>query len=177
MTELIGQIFGILVMLGCIVTNQFPKRWQMLLGFAVINLFSALNQLLVGAGLTASFVALVAVVHCPINAYKSYRNRPARRWEDVLFSVLYFGAWGVGFVVSLRSGSASWMDLMPLLATVCFVGSVFLPKERDIRLCTFANSAIYFVYDIINLNLAATAKLFNMISVVVALVRYREKRN
>ena len=42
----------------------------MLLGNAVLNLLSTLNQFLVGAGLTAALVCALATVHCPINAYK-----------------------------------------------------------------------------------------------------------
>jgi hypothetical protein len=52
-----------------------------------------------------------------------------------------------------------------------------LPRERDMRLCTLGNSIIYFTYDSINLNIAAIAKLFNIISVVIALIRYRKKKN
>ena len=177
MTEILGQIFGILVMIGCIVNNQFPKRWQMLLGFTVINLFSAINQLLVGSGLTACLAGCVAVIHCPINAYKAKKNLPTHLWENIFFSVLYLAAWLVGFLASGENGTPLYLDIMTLVATVCFVASVFLPKERDIRICTFLNSFIYFIYDIINLNLALVAKLFNMISVVVALIRYRKKDN
>ena len=177
MTEILGQTFGILVMIGCIVNNQFPKRWQMLLGLTVISLFAALNQLLVGSGLTACLTGCVAVVHCPINAYKAKKELPTRLWEDVLFSILYLAAWFVGFLASGENGTPLYLDIMTLVATACFVASVFMPKERDIRICTFLNSFIYFIYDVINLNLACIAKLFNMISVIVALIRYRKKDN
>ena len=175
MAEILGQFFGILVMIGCIVNNQFPKRWQMLLGLAVINLFSSLNQLLVGSGLTAALLGFVAVIHCPINAYKSKKELPIHLWENIFFSILYLSAWVVGFIVSTKNGTPLYLDIMTLLATVCFLGSVFFPKERDIRLCTLTNSFIYFVYDTLNLNIAAVAKLFSVISAVIALYRYRNK--
>ena len=177
MTEIIGQIFGILVLVASIINNQFPKRWQILLGLSVINLLSAINQLLVGAGLTAALLGLVAMIHCPINAYKAKKDIPIRMWENILFSIIYFGAWFVGFLASSTNGTPLYLDLMTLAATVCFVASVFLPKERDIRLATLGNGFIYFVYNIINLNISALAMLFSMISIVVALIRYREKDN
>ena len=94
-------------------------------------------------------------------------------WENIFFSVIYFGAWFVGFLASSTNGTPLYLDLMTLAATVCFVASVFLPKERDIRLATLGNGFIYFIYNIINLNISAVAMLFGMISVIVALVRYR----
>ena len=176
MGEIIGQVCGILVMIGCILTNQFPKRWHMLLGYAFINLFSSLNQLFVGAGLTSCFLCAVATVHCTINAYKSKKELPIKAWENVLFSVIYLIAWSVGFAFSSKNGTPLYLDAMTFIATIFFIGSTLLPKERDMRLCTFANSFVYFIYDLINLNVAFVAKLFSMISVIVALYRYREKK-
>ena len=61
------------------------------------------------------------------------------------------------------------------MATIFFLGQVFLPKERDMRICTMGNSLMYFLYDSINLNVAAFAKLFALASALIALIRYRKK--
>ena len=175
MKEIIGQILGVLVILGCILVNQLPKRWQMLLCSAALNLLAAFNQLLVGAGFTACIASLIAVIHCPINAYKSKKGLPTRLWENILFALLYLGGWLVGFFLSSKNGTPLYLDLMILAATIAFLGTVFLPDEQDIRRCNLVNSLIYFIYDTINLNIAALAKLFSMISAIVALVRYRKK--
>lgn len=175
MGEILGQICGIIIMIGVVVTNQLPKRWHMLLGYSFINLFSSLNQLFVGAGLTSCFLCAIATVHCAINAIKVKKERPIRIWENILWSIIYLIVWGVGFVFSFSNGTPFYLDAMTLAATVFFIGSTLLPRERDMRLCTFANSLIYFAYDLINLNVAFLAKLFAMISVVVALYRYRDK--
>ena len=175
MQETIGQICGVIVMIGCIVSSQMPKRWQILLGYAIVNLFSSLNQLFVGAGLTSCFLCAVATVHCLINAYKAKKGLVEHLWEKVFFIVLYLIAWSIGFVLSFKNGTPLYLDLMTFVATVFFVGQVLLPKERDIRLSTLGNSLVYFIYDTINLNIAAVAKLFNVISVIIALIRYRNK--
>ena len=171
---LIGQIFGVLVTVGCVVTAQLPKRWQLLLGLAVVNLFSALNQLFIGAGLTAAAICFLAVLHCALNSCKAKRNIPIRMWENVLFSVLYFLAWGAAFLVSLQAGSASFTDALPLLATVCFVSSVFAPHPQQIRAFSFCNSLVYCVYNLIHLNVAVVATLIDMTSLVLAMLRYRK---
>ena len=175
MQEILGQIFGIIIMILCVMNTQFPKRWQMLLCSALVNLFSSLNQLLVGSGLTACFLCAVATVHCAINSYKAKKEISERLWEKILFIALYLTAWGIGFVFSLKNGTSLYLDLLILIATIFFIGIVLLPKERDMRLCTLGNSIIYFTYDTINLNIAAIAKLFSIISVIVALIRYRSR--
>ena len=176
MKEILGQICGIIIMILCVINTQFPKRWQMLLCSAVVNLFSSLNQLLVGSGLTACFLCAVATVHCSINSYKAKKEIPEKLWEKILFIALYFTAWGIGFSFSFQNGTPLYLDLMTFAATIFFIGIVLLPKERDMRLCTLGNSVIYFTYDTINLNIAAVAKMFSIISVIVALIRYRNKK-
>lgn len=108
---------------------------------------------------------------------QSKREISERLWEKILFIALYFTAWGIGFAFSLGNGTPLYLDLMTLVATIFFMGIVLIPRERDMRLCTLGNSLIYFTYDIINLNIAAIAKLFSIISVIVALIRYRKKKN
>ena len=172
---IIGQIFGVLVIVACVINNQFPKRWQMLVGFAVVNVLSTFNLLLVGAGLTVCFPCVVAAIHCPINAYKAKKEIEEKVWEKIFFGFLYFLSWGIGFYISFKNGTASWLDAMPFVATAFFVGSVFVKKERNVRLCTLSNTLIYLVYDMIFYNIAFLAKLFNAISIFIARYRYRDK--
>ena len=173
--QIIGQVFGILVTVSCVITAQLPKRWQIMLGFSVINLFSTLNQYLVGGGLTVCFPSIVAVVNCMVSAVRAKRGKATPLWENLLFSVLYFAGWGAGFALSVRSGTVSWMDAMPLLATAFFVLSVFVPKEQHTRFWSFGNSLVYFIFDLLHLNIAALAKMFNMTSLIIAMLRYRKR--
>ena len=175
MEEIIGQICGIVVFVGCLVCTQMPKRWQILLVLGFVNLFSVPNQLLVGSGLTACLLCSVATVNCFINAYKSKKELKEHLWEKILFATLYFAAWGVGFAMSFKNGTPIYLDAMTFIATIFFLGQVFLPGEKEIRLCTLGNSLMYFLYDSINLNVAALAKLFAMVSAMIALIRYRKK--
>lgn len=176
MDEILAQFFGILVTIGCIVTNQLSKRWQILLGQAFINIFSVFNQLFIGASFTVPLLCSVAVIHCLINSFKSKKCLPIKKWENIVFCVAYLVTWSIGFVFSQKSGTPIYFDIMSLLATLCFIGITLLPKERDIRICTLSNMLIYFIYDLINLNVAALGKLFGVISTVIAMIRYREKK-
>ena len=122
MKEIFGQICGIIIFIGCVVSSQMPKRWQILLGFAIVNLFSSLNQLMVGAGLTSCFLCAVATVHCSVNAYKAKKAIPEKLPEKLVFIVLYLIAWSIGFALSFQNGTPIYLDLMTLAATVFFIG-------------------------------------------------------
>ena len=173
---LVGQIFGVLTTLAVIVTNLMPKRWQIMLGSAVTNILATANLLLVGAGLTVCMVNIVAVIHSLLNTYKSKKGLTSPLAEKIIFSAIYFLGWGFGFYLSLKAGSASWLDIMPLIATAFFVGTMLFVKEQRIRLCILGNSSVYTVYHIIFKNSLFLATFFNFASALVALVRYREKK-
>ena len=173
---LIGQIFGILTTVCAIVTTQLPKRWQMMLGTMVVNIISTLNILFVGAGLTVCMANIVASIHAPINAYRAKKGLDTPLAEKLVFSGLYFVAWGFGLYLSLKAGTASWLDILPLIATAFFVGKMLLPRERDMRICLLGNAVVYTVYHTIYKNSGVFAHIFTIISVIVALYRYREKK-
>ena len=174
--EIIGQLFGALAIVASVVSMQLAKRWQMLIALAFLNLFLVFNQLFLGMSYSAIIGCGLAAVHCPVNAYKAKKELVTSRLENVIWSVLYFASWGLGLFLSARAGMASWMDILPFFGTVTFLFSVFLPKERDVRIHTFLNALVYFVYNLLSMNIAAVSQVLTMISVIVALVRYREKK-
>lgn len=175
--EIIGQAFGVLSIIVGVISMQLKKRWQILLALAFLNLFLVFNQCFLGMSPSAIIVCALAAVHCPINAYKVWRGRPAGRVENIVWSVLYFAAFGVGIFLSVRAGTISWMDIFPFFGIVTFIFSVFVPKERDVRIFTLLNALVYFIYNLLNLNIAAISQMLTMISVVIAMIRYREGKS
>ena len=174
--ELIGQICGLIIIVTNPLAMQFPKRWQMLLMLSGVNFLSVINQLCVGSGFASATVCGVAMLHCAVNSYKSGKGREIRTVENVVWSAVYFAALGVSIFISAQVGAATWLDVFPVLGTVAFLGSVLCKREQTIRKFTFVNCLIYFVYNIINLNVTAVSQLIAMISIVIALYRYREKK-
>ncbi|MBE6577249.1 MAG: YgjV family protein [Ruminococcaceae bacterium] len=173
--EIVGQIFGILTTIAAVVSAQLPKRWQMMIGYMAVNLFSALNVLFVGGGLTGCLVCLVAVAHSSVNAYRAKKDMDTPLTEKLIFSVVYFVAWGIGFYLSWKSGVASWLDALPLVATVFFVASMLVKKENNIRLWTLGNASVNTVYHLMLRSSGIFAQLFELVSIIVALFRYRKK--
>lgn len=175
--ELIGQILGIFVIIGCIINAQFPKRWQMLLCQVTLNVLSAANYLLLGQGLAAALPCVVAAVHCTVNIVRDRKDKPAPLWEKGAFIALYPVAWGVGFLISVNNGTASPLHLIPLAALAFFVSSVSVKKEQLMRCFTLCNAVMYLIYNIIYMNVALVAHVFTIVSVLIALFRYRNKAN
>ncbi len=173
--EIFGQIFGILTTVAAVVSAQLPKRWQMMIGYMAVNLFSALNVLFVGGGLTGCLVCVVAVIHSSVNAFRAKKEIDSPLAEKLIFSAVYFIAWGVGFYLSWKSGVASWLDALPLVATAFFVASMLVKKENNIRLWTLGNASVNTVYHLMLHSTGIFAQLFELVSIIVALFRYRKK--
>ena len=122
--ELIGQIFGVLTTVCVIVSNQMPKRWQIMIGFMVVNGLATANVLLTNSGLTALMACAVATIHSPINAYRAKKEMESPLVEKIIFSALYFIGWGIGFYLACVGGTASWLDALSFIATGFFVASM-----------------------------------------------------
>ena len=174
--EILGQIIGIILSAVSIITAQFPKRWQILLGNVFVNLLTAINLPLIGAGLAVSAQCIVAASHCAFNIYKDRKGLSTTLAEKIIFCFLYPGAWGLGFYVSYVNGSASPYDVVPLVASTFFLVSVFLRKENHMRLCLLGTASLDVLYDILIPNTAIIAHSFTTISILIAIYRYRKQK-
>jgi hypothetical protein len=172
---IIGQIFGVLVIIVGIVSNQMPKRWQMLLGMALMNLLSIINIYLIGGGLAVCLVCAVAVIQCPINAYRAKKELPTPKVEEILFCVLYLVTWGIGYAISVKNGTATILDFIPLVATIFFIGATVAKTEKGMRLCMLGNYSSYIIYQGLFKNIAVIAQIVSAASVVIALYRYKKQ--
>lgn len=174
--EIVGQIIGILVIIGCVLNAQFPKRWQMLLCQVFLNAFAGLNIVLMDQGLTASIPCALGAVHCTVNLIRDIKKKPAPLSETIIFCSLYPVVWGISFAISVFGGTASPLDLLTLAATACFVAMVLVPNEQLMRVFAIGNALAYAIYHIIGGNLMLFAYVFTIISGTIALLRYHFKK-
>ena len=175
--EIVGQICGVLVIIAGVVAMQFSKRWQILLALGALNLLTTFNMLFLGMSWSSVIGCALAAVQCPISAFKAKKGMEIGKLENVIWSMLYFVAWGAGAYLSAQLGQLSWLELFPFFGTVTFIFSVLLPKERDVRIFSFLNALVYCIYNLIYLNIAALSQVLTMISIIVAMIRYREKKD
>ena len=175
--EIIGQILGIIVIIGSIINGQFPKKWQVLMGQIVLNLLSATNMFLVGAGYAAIIPSLIASVHCTINMIRSKKGLTSPIIQEIIFSILYLIGWGMGFYLSCSSGKSPWFEFLPLIAVAFFIAALLTTRIQLMRLFYIGNASMYVIYNIIYPNSAIFAHLFSISSFLVAMFRYREKKD
>jgi len=174
--EIAGQIVGVVQIILYIVSMQLSKRTHMLFAFSALNLSSFLNLFLIGAEISSFMGCIIATVHCLINGILSLKGHKSSLVENLLWCAVYIASWSFGMVITVRSGNFKLIELLPFVALIFYFGTVFFLKERNIRLCTMGNSVAFLIYNLCYMNVAAVAQILSIISTVIALIRYREKK-
>jgi len=171
----IAQALGIVATVCCFIMPLFKKKWQMLLINAGGNLFFILNLLLLGlsqgnllANATAMIVNMVSLVQVFISYWHVQKDKPVTMIENIIFLVLYVGLGFVGFHRAL--------DLLPIIASVFNMLAAFQRDEQKTRYLVLCNASIFCAYYIIIGSTSLLAELLAVITTVIALIRYRKKK-
>lgn len=171
---LIAQIFGLLVTLICLISPQFKKNWQMALMAILANSCSALNFLLLGEP-SACGVCAAAVIQAIVAIYHTKNGSKPGAVELSLFGVLYVVGGLLPFLVSGTLASFTWLDVLPIFGALLYLGYLAEKREQRMRLFSLSNAALFLVYDILVQSTHGFAQLISIISIIIALIRYRKK--
>lgn len=174
--ELIAQISGLVVTLICIISPQFKKKWQMVTLSLLANLLSGVNFLLLGE-FSACGVTAVALAQCVLTIRHDKRDTSPGKVELSIYGVLYVAGGFLPYLVSGTLASFTWVDVMPIIGALLFLGYLAQKQEQRMRLFGLSNATVYFAYDIIIGSTQVFAQLFGMISTTTALLRYRKKKS
>lgn len=175
----LGQMLGIAATLLCIAIPFWKKKWQMLVNTIVVNLFVALNFILIGRIGSAFVMCLIAVVQSIVALVHNLRDTLVRRWEQLLFLALYVGLGfysivsAPGFVPEISF--TNLLELLPIAAAAVLVISVFIRDEQQTRKMNLLNALLWFVYDAIVGATAVFSQLISIAANVTAIVKYRKK--
>ena len=177
-----AQALGIIVTVLCIVNPFFKKKWQMLVNIALMNLFMAvnfliLNNLTIGSAVVLNLVAIAQVI---LNYFHTRKNEDVPLWEKILFSVLYVGGgfWGLLNATGYAPFSNVWitlLELLPILGAVFNMLAVFAPTPQALRRFSLGNASFWCVYTGILLSTSFFAEFFALVSSAIALYKYRAK--
>lgn len=165
--QIAAQILGIVASIIAIISFQMRKKWQMLIVGMIANLLSMIVFLMLNGLTSAVTVNLIAVLQCGINAYLSYNGKVASLIQKIVFTVL--------FLVSGFLEYAVLLDLLPILASILFMTSTFQKNEQNIRIWSALNVSVWVIYDVIVGTTAVFGQIFSLVSILIALYRYREK--
>ena len=179
MQYIIGQILGIGSTVCTIILPFFKKKWQILILNICVNLFIALNFVLIGQIGSAAFLCTVAIFQSIDSMVHDVKGTPITLFEKVLFLLLYvgFGFFGMitapGFVWEINTANA--LELMPIVGALMLMFSVFSKDEQTLRKFLLCNATIWTIYTAIVGSTAFFTDLVCMISTTSALIKYRKK--
>lgn len=167
MAYYIGQILGIVVTAGAILTLQLKNKNHMLIVSAVVNVLAALNILLLDEFSSGVIINIVAFLQIIVSLRHEHKGTDVTLTEKIIFLVLYVAGGALGF--------KTWLDVLSIIAAVLYMLAMFQKKEQHIRLFLLGNMATWTVYHLVLGSTAVLAQIAGIISSLVALYRYRKK--
>ncbi len=170
MKEIIAQIFGIIGCVFAISSFQCKKNKYLFLMQGLCGLFFSLNFFLIGA-VSGALFNVTSVVRAAL-LFKDGR----KLWKVIVINALFTAC----FAYSLSTLDGDWLQIF--LSSLMFLGlfmmTIFMYKgnAKHIRYFQVAfTSPSWLIYNTVNFTLGGIiCEAFNMISVVVSLIRYRK---
>ncbi len=180
MAYTIGQLFGIVVTVLCLIGSFWKKKWQMNMNTFAANLCGILNLILIGKGFsTAIIMNGVACVQTVIGTVHLFTGKKVATAERIIFIALYAILGLTGLVTSEQFVPAvnlhNLIELMPIFGAVLLGISVFIRDEQTSRKFGLANAGIYLVYFIILGSTQVLAQIGSIVMTSIALYTYRKK--
>jgi len=163
----IGQAFGILSTLCCLVMPLWKKKWQMLVSSGIANIAAALNLVFLGEYGSAIYINLLATVQVCVAMWHVLKERPVTKAENVVFFIAY-----------LLLGVLSYkgiIDVLPIIGVLIYMFVSFQRDEQKSRWLILANSAVFLIYYTIVGSTVVFAELVALVSSIIGLWKYRKK--
>lgn len=167
MNYYIGQAFGVLSSLCCLVMPLMKKKWQMLVISAVSNVAATLNLVFLGEFGSAAIINLVATVQVLVSLWHVQKIKPVTRIENAAFFIAYVALGCIG----LKKG----IDVLPIIGVILYMFMCFQRDEQKSRVFTLLNSLVFFAYYLILGSTVVFAEIFAAVSSIVALIKYRKR--
>lgn len=178
MNYFIGQFFGILASVLCILTPLFKRKWQMLAVNIATNILMLLNFVLIGEVGSAAFLCFVGSVQPLVTLIRTLRNTETPKWELVLFFCLYLG---LGFFGYFTAPTFVWaftwknlLELLPIVGAVLNMAFVSIRDEQHARWCLLGVSSVWAIYTGIVGATTFFAEAALLVTTIAAMIRYRK---
>ena len=168
MNYYIGQAIGLMGTLCCLILPFMKKKWQMLALTAVVNIFCALNLILIGQMSSVLLLYAVAVAQTIVALRHLQRDTAVTRGENILFLALY--------VICGALDLNSAVDVIPIVGAVFHMLATFQRDVQKTRWLLFFNSATFMAYYFLVGSTSVFSTLVTMTSTVLAMIRHRAGR-
>lgn len=167
-----AQILGLLAVGLYLLSYQLKKRSQIVWVTFISNVLYVLQYCLLGAFSGAIMdILCTGVSFLAARKYTSVMKKCQK--AVALGSTLVIFA--VGIVLAVMQ--TDWIELLPVAGTVFQTTGLWCDDEQTLRKFGLCSAPFWLVYNLISKAYgAALGSLFTVVSIVVALVRYRKQK-
>jgi hypothetical protein len=166
---IIAQVFGLLASLTLIASVQFKKKEHILILTIVNSILFTISFIFLEAFSGAAVCALGALISAVIFIVEKLGRRV--NW---LLIVIFALAELAALVLTFKT---PW-DVVPIVGTGFWLASLLQRDENRLRWLMMVNFVAWIIYGIVTTAYTSIiADIFSIISTIIALVRYRNKKS
>lgn len=166
--DILGQIISVIGMVLTIISFQMKTRKQILIMQTAGSAFFLLSYLLLGSwtGVCLNVVFLIRNIVFYFGRDQKWAG--SKLWLPVLL---------VAVVAAGAMGYHSWLDVLPIIGSIFGTFALYMKDENKLRLLKLGDSPCWLIY---NCTVPSTGgiicEVFNIISIIVGLIRYRKPK-
>ncbi len=168
---IISQIIGIVAVALYLLSYQLKKRRQIVWATCISNALYVLQYILLGA-FSGAVLDFLSTVSSFLAAKKN--EAPFRRyaWWLAFSNLLIIAVAGAATAVLQRD----WIELIPVAGALLQTGGLWCDNEQTIRKFGLAGAPFWLVHNYISQSYAAAlGSVIAIVSVIIAMVRYRKR--
>lgn len=171
MILIISQIIGFAAVGLYLLSYQLKKRKQIVWVTCISNLLYVLQYVLLGA-FSGAIMDMMSTVSSFMAAKKN--DKPFVRFSRWLAPVNLIVITIVGLVSAFLQ--REWLELLPIAGALFQTGGLWCDDEQTIRKLGLCSAPFWLVYNFLSQAYGpAIGSVIAIISIIVALIRYREK--
>ena len=169
---IVAQIVGIAAVALYMLSFQLKKRRDIVIATCLSNCLYVLQYLLLGAFSGAALDALSTVSSFCASKKNGPRFKKYAKWVAFILIAAIIAV-GTALAVYQRD----WIELLPIAGAAFQTGGLWFDREQTIRKFALAGAPFWLVYNFISMAYgAAVGSLLTIISVSIALLRYRKAK-
>lgn len=172
MKYILAQTFGVLVTLVSLVSPQLKSKRKILFAMIIANVFSALSFFLLSR-FAATGIGIVAIIQSIVLLLKSESEKQQSKIEIAIFVLLYISGGLLPYIIN--TVSFGLIDVLPIFGALLFMCAITQKQEQHMRLFLLFNGCVYFTYNLLIQSTQIFAQIVSIVSVIIALIRYRKK--
>lgn len=165
---ILTQILSFIAIIINMIAVQLKTKKQILLTIVVANILFIISYILLEAYMGALTCGVVAI-EIIINTMLEEKGKTTPK----VFIILYLVIFVLLGVITFES----FIDVLPIIASILFTVTLIQTKEKYVRLLILGNLILWIIYDFfVRAYLTAISDLFIISSTIIGIIRYEIKK-